>query len=262
MPVISLDYELDVTFCPDGSYCCGNNNTACCNTDNANLEIFYNNPATIPLAPTSLSDYYSGLRLSTQSRSKIFSTSSSSSIQSLGTTSYGSQTALTPFSAENPILSTLPTPSSATSSSAQMALRSSSTAKLILSTSPTTSPATLSRISSSQSLTRPSGLYHNGKTAIEVAVPIAIILIVALATWKVLRRRCRGNAGMITEEEEQGSVNHQVPDQQSTTRELQSGLHRAELVTKHWDSVELPARRAPAELEGQIRDSDQRKRLQ
>ena len=223
-----------MTFSPDGSYCCGNNNTACCNNDNANLEIFYNNPATIPSAPASLSDYYSGLRLSTQSRSKILLTSSTSSIQYLGTTSSGSQTALT----------------------------SSSAASILLLTSPTTPSTTLSRISSSQSLSKPSRLYQNGKTAIEIAVPIAITLIAAFATWKILRRRRRGNAEVITEGNEQNSTGNLVPNQQSATNELPPALDRAELVTKHWDSVELPARGAPAELGGHTRGYDLTKRLQ
>ena len=232
-----------MTFCLDGSYCCGNNNnTACCNTDNANLEIFYNNPATIPLASASLSDYYSGLRLSTQRRSKFLSTSSSSSIQDLGTTSSGSQTALTPSSAARIVSSTSRTASSTTSS--------------------TTSSTNFLRLSSSQSFNRPSGLCQSGKIAIEVAVPIVTILMAAFATWKILRRRRRGKPGMIIEGNEQHLTYTSVPDQQSATSELPSGFDRAELVTKHWDSVELPARGAPAELGGHTRDCDLKKRLE
>ena len=100
---------------------------------------------------------------------------------------------------------------------------------------------TSSRTSSPQSFNGASGLYQSGKTVIEVAVPIATILIAAFATWKLLRRRRRGNASTIIEEDEQDSADNPVPDQQSATGELPSGLDRAELVTKHWDSVELPA---------------------
>ena len=53
---------------------------------------------------------------------------------------------------------------------------------------------------------------------------------------------------MITGEIEQDSSGNLVPNQQSATNEFSSGLDRAELVTKHWDSVELPARGAPAKL--------------
>ena len=128
-----------MTFCPDASYCCGSNITACCNTDSASWQIFYNNYATIPSAPASLSDYYSGLRLSTQSRSKLLSTPSSSSIQDLGTTSTSSETALTPSSAARiVVLLTSPTTSSTTYSGSHMALTSSNAASMSLMTSSTT----------------------------------------------------------------------------------------------------------------------------
>ena len=67
---------------------------------------------------------------------------------------------------------------------------------------------------------------------------------------------------MNTEEDEQNSTDKPMADRQSATGELPSGLDRAELVTKHWDSVELPARGAPAELGGHTRDCDLTKRLQ
>ena len=67
---------------------------------------------------------------------------------------------------------------------------------------------------------------------------------------------------MNTEEEKQDSTDSPVPDQWSATAEFPSGFDRAELATKHWDSVELPARGAPAELGGHTRDYDLVKRLQ
>ena len=162
-------------------YCCGNN-TACCNIDSTNLRRFYNNPAPVPSASASLSDYHAGLQLSTQSRSNVVSRASSSGSQDRGTTSSSSQTALTPSSAASIVLSPSPTTSSTTSSASQMALTSSSAASIHLLAFRTTSSTTFSRFSSSQSLNRPNGIYHNGKTAIEVAVPVAIILIAAFAT--------------------------------------------------------------------------------
>ena len=64
---------------------------------------------------------------------------------------------------------------------------------------------------------------------------------------------------MNTEEEAQDSLANLVPNQQSVNNYLPSGLDRAELVTQHWDSIELPARGAPAELGGHTRDYDQAK---
>ena len=62
----------------------------------------------------------------------------------------------------------------------------------------------------------------------------------------VLQWRRRGNAGTNTEEDEQDSADSPVPNRQSDTDELSSGLDRAELLTRHWDSIELPASGASA----------------
>ena len=67
---------------------------------------------------------------------------------------------------------------------------------------------------------------------------------------------------MMTEGNERNAADSPVPDQQSASSELPSGLDRAELVTQHWDSVELPARGAPAELGGHARGYDVTKILQ
>ena len=91
---------------------------------------------------------------------------------------------------------------------------------------------------------------------------IATILIATSATWKVLQQRRRGNAGMNNEGEQQDPADNLVPSQQSATSELLSGLDGAELVTQHWESVELPPRGAFAKLGGPIRDYDLAKRVQ
>ena len=71
--VSSLDYQKDVTLCPDGSYCCGQNNTTCCGSADSRLEIYYGNPGRMPSRSASLSGYYSSLHVSTNSRSTTIS---------------------------------------------------------------------------------------------------------------------------------------------------------------------------------------------
>jgi hypothetical protein len=61
-----LDYLDSVTFCSDGSVCCGFANTECCNAGLGHAQIIYGQTAVIPSGTgTVLSSYYSGVHVST-----------------------------------------------------------------------------------------------------------------------------------------------------------------------------------------------------
>lgn len=219
-PATSLNYQDDVTSCPDGSYCCGNNNTACCSSNSGNLEIFYGNPGPIPSATALLQGYYSSLHVSTKSRSTTIS-SSPSSIQSPTTVSAsGSPTANT----------------TATSST-----RASST--------PTSSTLTVSPTSSSHNNTGPGVLSEGAKIAIGIVIPV-VALVAGFVAWSFLRRRRSYETASPRGETAQGySAGVHVP-YSAPAGELPSGLDRAELVTKQWDSAELPSMHEAVELAG------------
>lgn len=58
----SLDYRDSFIRCPDGSICCGYDNTACCEQRKGHAEIDYRNFATIPSTSAELSTYYEGVK--------------------------------------------------------------------------------------------------------------------------------------------------------------------------------------------------------
>jgi len=61
-----LDYLDSVTYCPDGSVCCGFANTECCNAGLGHAVILYGQTALIPSGTGAvLSSYYSGVHAST-----------------------------------------------------------------------------------------------------------------------------------------------------------------------------------------------------
>lgn len=200
--VSSLDYTEDVTICPDGSYCCGQNNTACCGSTDSRLEIYYGNPGKIPSRTASLSGYYSSLHVSTKSRSTTISSS------------YLTTQAV----------------SSATVSS-------SSTVDMTRLSLPTTFIQNSAPVTNSKS----SGLGKASKIAIGILIPM-IIFLASLITWWILR--CRRSKIIKPGEEifEMDAPNSVLAG------ELSSGLDRAELTTRQWDSAELPPDRDIAEV--------------
>ena len=244
---VSFDYTQDVTFCPDGSYCCGQDNTTCCNTNSARLEIFYGNPGEIPTGSASLSGYYSSLRLSTKGRSATISASSSFSTQNPSATLSNSQTAFTLSSTQMSSTTFSHSQAAFTSSSTQNPRNTSSNSQ----TASTISSATsiISPTSSPQSVDGAGSLNQDGKIAIGVAIPIVALLVAAFVAeaQAILRRRRLSKAMVTTETNERNLAGSDVPDQPSVG-ELSTGLDRAELPTKHWDATELPATRAHAEL--------------
>ena len=141
-----------MTFCSDGSYCCGINNTACCSSNKGNLEIFYGNPGTIPSAPSLLPGYYSSLHVSTKSRS---TTISSSSLSTQASTTASSLTSSPTNEAQTSFTSTVSSPAT---------------------TTPTIS--TPIAFSTSRSSRAGSGtLNKNSKIIIGIVVPMAILSI-------------------------------------------------------------------------------------
>lgn len=218
-PATSLDYILDVTFCPDGSYCCGNNNSACCISNNGYLEIFYRNPGTIPYATALLPEYYSSLRVSTKSRSTTISPSSSST-QSPTTASPST------FSTANTSPTSSPTSTSST---------------------PTSSTPTASPTSASHSNTENDGLSETTKIAIGVVIPVVALVSGFVAWWFLGRRRSYEATRMRNETLERHPTGVRSADSHPIG-ELPSGLDRAELITKQWDSAELPSRHEASEL--------------
>lgn len=206
----SLNYKDDVTFCLDESYCCGSNNTACCTSNSGDLEIFYRNPNTIPSATASLPGYYSNLQVSTKSRSTTIS-SSPSSIQTSATASN----------------STSPTAS----------------------TTPTSSTLNASPTSASHNKNVHGGLSEDAKIAIGVVIPVVVIVAAFVTWWFLGQRRSHKTAGPQDEKVKRHHAGLYVPDL-SRPSELQTGLDRAELVTRQWDSAELPANHGLVELAG------------
>ena len=208
----SLNYEDDVTFCPDGSYCCGNNNTACCRSNSGSLEIFYGNPGPVPFATASLPAYYSSLKVSTKSRSTAIS-STRSSTQTLTTAS--SSTVLTAGTSSMPAAS-----------------------RTIASHTPTSSTPATSPAPDSSNSTGNDGLSKSAKIAIGTVLPVAA-LVAGFVTWWLLGRR-RLSSGEAAPKVARQSADVQLPDFHPPG-ELSSGLDRAELVTRQWDSAELPS---------------------
>ena len=209
-----------MTFCPDGSYCCGNNNTACCKSNSGNLEIFYGNPGPIPFATASLPEYYSSLKISTKSRSTTIS-SSSSSTQILPTAS----------ASNSPTASTSSTRSSAPAASPAIASHSRT------SLTPAASP-TLAATNSIEN----GGLSKSAKIAIGTVIPVVVLVAGLVAYWfRERRQRSLGVASPRDEMIARHSVAVHLPDLYPPG-EHSSGLDRAELVTRQWDSAELPSR--------------------
>lgn len=223
-PTTSLDYTDDVTFCPDGSYCCGNNNTACCSSNSGNLEIFYGNPGTIPSATASLLGYYSSLDVSTKSRSTTISSSPSSTQTPTTASGSTSSTAITP---------TPTAPSGSTSPT--------------LDTTPTSSTPTASSTSASPNSTGSGGLNEGDKIAIGTIIPVVALVAGFVAWWFLGRRWLHKTANSPEEIFERHSAGAHIPNL-FPTGELPSGLDRAELVTKQWDSAELPSQHEVSEL--------------
>jgi hypothetical protein len=94
-----LNYLDSVTFCSDGSVCCGYGNTECCNAGQGHAQIVYGQTALIPSSTGAvLSSYYSGVHVSTVSITGTSSTPSSqtsgSQIASSGSSSLMTQTSL------------------------------------------------------------------------------------------------------------------------------------------------------------------------
>ena len=205
----SLNYEDDVTFCPDGSYCCGNNNTACCSSNGGKLEVFYRNPGTIPSATAWLPGYYSSLQVSTKSRSTTISSSPTSTQSHTIPSPFATATA----TATATTTTTTPTPTGST---------------------PTPSPT-----SASHDRTGNGDLTESARVAIGVVIPVMIVVASFVTWWFCGRRRSHKTAGPPDENSERHSTGVDVPDL-SHAGELSSGLDRAELVTKQWDSTELP----------------------
>ena len=203
-----------MTFCSDGSYCCGNNNTACCSSNNGNLEIFYGNPGTIPSATALLPGYYSSLHVSTKSRSTTIS--SSSSTQASTTTS---------------ALTSSPTSEAQTSFT--------STVSSPATTTPTISTPIAFSTSKSHNTAGSGTLNKSSKIILGTVVPIAILSIGFIAWF--LRKRQRSYAATSLHDEIVGkaAANAHAPEPHPLG-ELPIGLDRAELVTSHWDSAELP----------------------
>ena len=212
----SLDYEDDVTFCPDGSYCCGNNNTACCRSNSGRLEIFYGNPGPIPFATASLPEYYSSLKVSTKSRSTTISSPQSST-----------QTPKTVSASSVPTAGTSSIPSSMPAASPTIA------SHIPTSSTPATSPT----LDSSNS-TGNYGLSKSAKIVIGTVLPL-VALVAGFVAWWLLGRR-RFSSGEGTPKIARHSADVQLPDFHPPG-ELSSGLDRAELVTRQWDSAELPS---------------------
>ena len=204
-----------MTFCSDGSYCCGNNNTACCRSNSGRLEIFYGNPGPIPFATASLPKYYSSLKVSTKSRSTTILLSRSST-----------QTPTTVSSS----VSTAGTSSTTSSMPAASPTITSHTP-----TSPTL--ATSSALDSSNS-TRNDGLSKSAKIAIGTVLPV-VVLVAGFVAWWLLGRR-RLSSAEATPKIARQSADVQLPDFHPPG-ELSSGLDRAELMTRQWDSAELPS---------------------
>ena len=224
----SLVYTDDVTFCSDGSYCCGNNNTACCNSTSGNLEFFYGNPGAIPSAPALLPGYYSNLHVSIKSRSTTISSSSSSTQAPTKASTFTSPpTGIT----KTTYASTYSLPATTTPTS------STSTASLFASTIDTT--ATASSTSSSHIEPKNAAMNKDSKLAIGIAVPAAFIAV-GLTTWWLPKRQ---RSHMVTSSHDE-TLDNPIADTHVLERhppgELPTGLDRAELVTSHWDSAALP----------------------
>lgn len=225
-PATSVRYEDNVTLCPDGSYCCGNNNTACCRSNGGNLEIFYGNPGPIPFAVTSLADYYASLHIPTKSRPTTYSSSPSST---------HSHTAA--------IASTFPTASTTSTSSSVPADSPTMVSHIPISSTPT-APPTLSAANTTEN----AGLSENTKIVIGTVTPVAILGAGFVAWWLFGRRR--RSSGALSPHDDDSTRHFTGVDLPPLhpPGELPSGVDRAELVTRQWGSAELPSRSHVVEL--------------
>ena len=118
-----LDYHDGVTFCPDGSFCCGPQNFTCCRDNLGHAIIDYGNTATMPSSSASLSSYHDNLHISTSSISQCSTSSITLSTSNLP--AVGLATAVptsTPFTSSNSAKNPSASPSRGLSSGTSAAI--------------------------------------------------------------------------------------------------------------------------------------------
>jgi hypothetical protein len=94
-----LNYLDSVTFCSDGSICCGYANTECCNAGQGHAQIIYGQKALIPSSTgAALSSYYSGVHVTTVSITRTSSMASSQTSGSQMTEASSGSSSLTQMS--------------------------------------------------------------------------------------------------------------------------------------------------------------------
>ena len=222
-------YTDDVTFCSDGSYCCGNNNTACCSSNKGNLEI----------SMAILAQY---LQHRSYSQSITLACTSRQSHVRQPSHLLLSRVLKPP---QRLLLPRLPLPLKHKQALHLQYLRLPLRQQhflhhLILPfSSAINTTATASSTSSSHSRAGNGALNEKSKMAISISTAMAFLAIGFIAWWLLKRRRSHAVTSSHDETDENDTANAHAPEPHPPG-ELPTGLDRAELVTSHWASAELP----------------------
>jgi hypothetical protein len=90
IPNESLNFLDGTTLCKSSGFCCGKDNTSCCENGDQSPIVVYGNSDALPSDTAELSSYYSGLHVSTASISRRQSTESTESLFTISKTTSAS----------------------------------------------------------------------------------------------------------------------------------------------------------------------------